>query len=663
MKSAGLDLIIPVTLEADWIPAESVAESILEQNRRFGFTKFALAMPCKGWRGVSYPPPAHFLERAECFRRVRALLPDHIRCGWWHTLVLKSGPTPGVSRIVREDGTEAPFSSCPLDPEYRRRFAADVTAVLAVCKPDFLLLEDDFGMNCHGGSGCFCRRHLEEFARREGRFYSREELHELFTDTPDESRELLRRYQLLQRDSLVLFAEAIRAAADRVMPELTIGYDQPGCSRKDGDSVEAVARALAGKRHTPWVRFCGTFYGADPISQIPEKLFCCLYYRQHISGDFGFYHESDSYPHTRFHVSAGSMRVFMSAAYSYGYDGSVFQTQQLLDDPNEEDAYGKMFAEERKRFLALREKVSGCRVRGVRLHHDPFDAANFPKYGPAWLASLAAMGIPHTTEEAETAFISGNQLRFADDATIMKYLSKGLILDGLAAKVLCERGYGAYLGVNVRLPLVEGNERFDLEAREIIDPKFIPDCRGRHMPRGDNYSPGGNGEVYRIEIADPACEVVTEIVTFRNEPMAPGMTRFRNRLGGTVVVYATEVYGNASNSLFNYRRQKLLQELIRQHSDSVPMMKNAPRVYLIVNEAPADRDYLGVLTCINLCPDPPENPELHLPAAWRQNIVFKQMDPDGLWRNAEIEATGDGIILRQPLLYTRPFYLLAAKTK
>ena len=463
--------------------------------------------------------------------------------------------------------------------------------------------------------------------------------------------------------SLVLFAQTIRSAADRVMPELSIGYDQPGCSRKDGDSVEAVARALAGKRTTPWVRFCGTFYGIDSIDRIPAQIFCCLYYRQHIAGEFGFYHESDSYPHTRFHVSASQMRVFMSAAYSYGYGGSVFQTQQLLDDPNEEEAYGKMFAEERKRFLSLREKVIGCRVRGVRLHHEPFEAANFPKYGPAWLTSLAAMGIPHTTEEAEIAFISGNQLRYADDSTIMKYLAKGLFLDGLAAKVLCERGYGEHLGVNLRAPLVEGNERFDLEAREIVNPKFIPDCRGRHMPRGDNYSPGGNGEVYRIEITDPACETVTEIVTFRDEPMAPGMTRYRNRLGGTVVVYATEVNGNASNSLFNYRRQKLFQELIRQCSDFLPMVKNAPRVYLIVNEAPAGRDDFAVLTCINLCADPLEKLELHLPAAWRGKVAFERMNPDGRWQEAETETTADGIILHQPLLYTRPLYLLAAKTK
>ena len=661
MKKEELDIIVPVALETDWGSRETIAESILEQNKRFGFTKFALAMPGKGWRSVSYPPEEYFLEKAKLFLAVKKALPEYIRCGWWHTLVLKSGPTPGFARVVRQDGTEAPFSSCPLDPGYRKRFSDDVASVIRIARPDFLLLEDDFGMNCHGGPGCFCPRHLEEFARREGRFYSREELRDLFENSPLESRELLRRFQSLQKDSLVLFAQAIRSAADREAPEISIGYDQPGCSMKDGDSVEAVARALAGKNHRPWARFCGTLYGMEQISRTPAILFPCLYFKQHIPDDFGFYHESDSYPHTRFMVSASAMRVFMSAAYSFGYGGSVFQTQQILDDPNEEKAYGAMFAEERKRFNALHQAVRNCRVRGVHVPFVPFDAVNFPKQGPAWAGVLSAMGIPYTTDKADISFVSGDQLLFADDRMIRGYLSKGLFLDGPAARVLCSRGYGEYLGVDVQFPLIEGMEKYDLEAREVIRPDFLKGNKGRNMHRGDVFSPLGNGDVFKLIPSDPGCETVTEIVTFRREPMAPGMTRFRNRLGGRVVVCASEVNGNASSSLFNYRRQKLFQELILWCSDSVAFVKNEPRVFCIVNEAPEDEDFRYVLTLIDLCPDPLAKLELHLPPDGRESVDWKIMDHEGVWQDAPVKKTGDGILLDHPLPYTEPVYLMAAK--
>ena len=140
------------------------------------------------------------------------------------------------------------------------------------------------------------------------------------------------------------------------------------------------------------------------------------------------------------------------------------------------------------------------------------------------------------------------------------------------------------------------------------------------------------------------------------------MTRYRNRLGGQVVIYASEVCGNGASSLFNYRRQKLFQELLCRCADFLPFVKNEPRVGLVVNEAPADRNFRGVLTLIDLCPDPLEKLELHLPPDWRENIVFKLMDRDGLWQNAPVEMTGDGIILNRPLHYTEPVYLLVEKT-
>lgn len=659
-----LDMIIPVELGTDSTAFEVVVGSIMEQNQLFGFTKFALSTPEKGWRSVSYPPKEFFVEQAQRFLKVKNALPPHIRCGWWHTLILKSGPTPDLTRIVREDGTEAPFSTCPLDPEYRRRFTEDVAAFLKICRPDFMFTEDDFGLNCHGGPGCYCQYHLEEFAKREGRFYSREELRELFKGSRVGSRELLRRFKTLQKDSLVQFAEAIRAAADSVMPELPIGYDQPGCSVHDGNSVEAVARALAGKNHTPWSRFFGTFYGPECIPAIPSRLFNCLYFKQHIKGDFTFYHESDSYPHTRFYNSAGNMRTLMSSAYSYGYDGSVFQTQQCLDDPGEEKVFAQMFADERVRFNALHEKVKQCTVCGVQLHHDPFDAANFPKQGPAWLEPVTFMGIPYTTDEdSAVAFISGNQLQFADEETIIKYLSKGVFLDGLAAKVLCERGYGSYLGVDVKSLLLEGNEKFDFCSREVIREPFVPESKGRTMVRGDGmvFCPNGNGDIYRLEVTDPACGIVTEIVSFRHEVLGPGMTRFQNKLGGKVVIWATDVSMGSSSSLLNYRRQKLFQELLMWCSDPVPYVKNVPRMYLIVNKAPEDCDHFGVLTCSNLCPDPLEKLELHLPQAWLEKSAFRIMDENGLWQKADVEKTCDGIILNKTLEYTRPVYLLVEK--
>ena len=653
-----LEIFVPVSLDGDHKDARSIAGSILTQYNAYGFKRFCLSMPRGGWRSVSYPPREFFEKKADLFLQVRSLLPREISCGWWHTLVLKSGPTPGYTRILRLNGTEAPFSSCPLDPAYRKRFAEDVAFVLAKAHPDFFITEDDFGISCHGGLGCFCKHHLEEFARREGRYYSREELEILFTERKAESRELLRRWETLSADSLALFAAAIREEADKLTPEIPMGIMDPGCSEKDGNSTEKVARAIAGKNHTPFARFHGTFYCGENIPNIPWALFHALYAKEHIKGKFRFIHESDTYPHTRFYTSGASMRAMMGAIYSCGYDGSVFQTQQLLDDPDEENTYGTMFMKERTRFNALSRHVEGCTLEGVRIFYDPFEKSNFPKNDPEWLRVMSSFGIPYTSKESvKIVCISGEQLRFVPAEKIRELLSGSVILDGDAAKLLTERGFSELLGAEVTEPLIEGNARFDLGAREELSPDILPELKGRQMHRADMYCPHGTGLLYRVKITDPACEEITKVINFKGEYTAPGMTFFRNALGGNVVIYATALANHFGSSLFNYRRQALIQELLIRCGTSFPMVRKAPKVFLTVNVPQKEKEFRRLITAINLAADPLEELELYLPEELRDCNDFSYLDQQGQWQKTAFEKLPEGVLLKHRFNCAEPVFI------
>ena len=74
-----LDVIIPISLELDAPTKESVFSEILEQNERYGFTRFALAAPCGGWRSYQYPPKSHFIERATMFAEIKNRLMPMLR--------------------------------------------------------------------------------------------------------------------------------------------------------------------------------------------------------------------------------------------------------------------------------------------------------------------------------------------------------------------------------------------------------------------------------------------------------------------------------------------------------------------------------------------------------------------------------------------------------
>lgn len=654
-----LDIIIPISLDSDWPTKDIIIDDIMELYNNYSFTRFALTAPCGGWRAVGFPPREFYEERAKLFAEVKSeLSPYGIDCGWWITATLKSGRSDEFTGVVREDGTESPFQNCPFDENFKRQFA-EMTALFAeIAKPAFIITEDDYTL----GTGCFCKNHLDEFASREGKYYSRDELLSAFNSDTEEGYALMRRWRELTKESLVSFADAIRKEVDKKSPEIPIGYMQSGAADYEGDATEAIARALAGPNHTPFSRLFGVAYCGIESKDIPHTMFHPLYSKQHIKGDFDFYHESDTFPHTRFFTEGKQMKVIMSAAYSYGYIGSTFNIRQLLDDANEEKTFPAMFKSERKKFNALFNAVKGCRITGAQLCYDPFwntaDKKSTEHDYPLWIRAVSLFGIPHTTEESDVAFWDIRQAKHADDETVLKYLSKGLFLDGTAAKALCERGFGEYLGVEIGDDVATHPLCWDLGAREIICEKFRTEGKGKNMPAAHMFANGRNGKLLKITVTDQNADVISEEYNYLKEFISPAMTRFENKLGGKVVILGQTLNDNYSQSLFNYRRKKLFEELLLWCGDKYLFVRKEPNIYTIVNEPVSDKEFMGIVTLINLGADTISDITLHLPEKWAVAKRFYILNQDGEWEKAECVNENQELKLGLELDYCEPLYLM-----
>ena len=655
------DIIVPIAIELDDPTPESTIADILEQNRNYGISRFALACPGGGWRSVGAPPAKRFEELAQFFKTVRdKLVPYGIECGWWDTLTVKSGPVEGGIRPIKIDGEEHGFASCPIDPVFIKKIAENMSLFAKIAKPAFIITEDDFSISAF--AGCFCKYHLDGFAKRMGKYYSREELVEIFKLKNPEDINLTKQWREFIKEGLVNLAKAIRAEVDKENPEIPIGYMQAGSCDRDGDVTFDICRAFAGDRHTPFSRLCGAMYGGFDAKAVPHQLYHALYGRQHIEGDFIFYHESDTFPHTRFFTAGAHMRSMMSAVYSYGFDGSTFQTQQLLDYANEEPAYGKMFAKQRARFRTACNISKQCEIKGVQIDYDPFfNTLDRNKESvPFWVKPISRFGIPHTTTESNVCFWDIHIARFADDETVLKKLSKTLFLDGAAAKALCERGFEKYIGVKVSESVTKNSRLvFDLGARETIKDGVAPNSKGRNMPSAHMLAPHGNGELLKLEVTNPDCRVLTEAYTFQKNLICPAMTVFENDLGGKVVVMGETIENNMSQSLYNYRRKKIFLELLHKYNDEFVTVTDAPDVYLIENEAKDESKsgFKGMLTLINLCEDELDFVQLHLPPKWK-TAEFKIMDKNGEWQNLDVTKTEDGIVIEKQLGYLMPMFVL-----
>jgi len=663
LKSIELEYIVPIALDIDWPTEKSIISCILEQYENFGIKSFALASPSIGWRSAGYPPREVYEQQGHLFAKVKkALKPYGIKCGWWVATTLKSGTTDEFQPIIKEDGSLHGFASCPLDDNFKRKFAENVALFAKIGKPDFILTEDDFSIRATGG--CFCERHLNEFANRMGRYYSREELLSAFSREDEEGFELLKKWRLLMRDSLVGLAERIRKELDKETPEIPMGCNQPGGVDSDGDATEVIMRAMAGERHTPFSRLYGTFYCGVDVKKFPEVMYHPLYTKQHTDENYIMYHETDTYPHTRFFTAGKHVKAMMGIVYSWGFDGSVVQTQQLLDNPNEEKAYGTVIKNENARFNAVNRIAKECSIKGVEIDYDPFwnTAIKNPRTAePLWANSVSRFGLPYTTDEADVAFWDVRQAKYADNETVLKRLSKGVFLDGDAAKALCERGFGKYIGVEMGEDPVNGSKlMFDLGAREVICDNFFEEGEGRNMPSAHMYAPSGNGRWYEMKITDEKCEVITEAYTFQKKLITPTMTRFENELGGRVVVMSLTLDGNLSQALLNYRRQRLIQRLLLWCCDKYVFVKENPDVFLIVNEPKnsENKEYLGMLTLVNLCADTIEKTEIHLPPHLNCAKDFCILNENGEWEKLSCGKCDDGIEINEKMEYCEPMYIL-----
>ncbi|WP_328321429.1 hypothetical protein [Streptomyces sp. NBC_00388] len=146
---------------------------------------------------------------------------------------------------------------------------------------------------------------------------------------------------------------------------------------------------------------------------------------------------------------------------------------------------------------------------------------------------LLRYGVPVTAEDAPVRALFGQAARAFDDAALRRMLSGGLLVDGVAAQVLTERGFGALLGVTV-------TELADRHAPSAPGPYSLEcapappaEAAGDDIHLSVNLQPA----LARLDPAGGA-DVWTTILTPDLRPWGPGRCVFTNELGGRVGVLA-----------------------------------------------------------------------------------------------------------------------------
>ena len=626
----SLDPALPFVFYAD--RPEAMFAAMREIKRTTGIRHFLLIAPSKAIRFTGFPDETLYEAIGDLVGRVRiALEPEGFRISWWNTATLKVGSGAPLTPITGLGGATTPFSYCPLDPGFRRRFIRQCQIVAGRARPYMILFEDDYEFSNHGrvGYGCFCKSHLERFAEITGRAYTREDLEACFREVNDTSIALRRQYAGMMRETLADLAAETAAAVQAISPDTRLGLCQPGCWAVDGDMTEAVTLAFGG-RNRPWIRICGASYGTDDPVSLPPGMLNVLFTAQRLPATVEKIHESDTFPHNRFFCSAAMLESMISLALSYGCSDSMLYATHHLPEPLIERGYLDMYRDNRRRFAAIRDALEGCEVDGLGLVTRPDSVYAAPWTGSGMADSglggpmhasrlFGRYGFPYTTRPAEVQVLVGETTaRILENDEVERLLAGRLLLDGPAARVLTERGYADLIGASVTDAPAP-----DFNAELVQTAAGFEDLAGQVLYSMAYYQWGTEYDAIHVAALLPGTERVTNFV-YQGQPVLadreplirrPGLMRCVNRLGGRIVLSPTSFATRSANFFGNPKREVLRRLIAWLSPEALPAaVLEAPNVSLTANRS-GDGSSL-ILTLINLCTDPVPTLKLALASAF-----------------------------------------------
>lgn len=374
----------------------------------------------------------------------------------------KKSPAEQFNNIVNIDGVPQGQGFCPLDARLKAFYSDYVARLAEECRPDMVMLDDDFRMSIRKGElpCCACPDHMARISEILGEKISAEAIRPyILSGKANKYRDA---WFKAQNDGLLELAEAIRKEVDKRAPDVNVCVcSAPSWWNVDGTDGMAISRALAGK-NPPILRLSGAPYWAvrgrrSLITVLDYSRACASFC--HGNG-IELMCEGDSYPRPRQNCPASFVEIFDGVMRADGgYDGILKYMFDYTAGPELELGYLKLHNCNRAMLDKIGEWFADGANAGVRAVVKPYNARiadlDLSSYDlwspfPSDATMLGSSSIPTVYRgEGICNSVFGENARLYD----LKELKKGSILDGASAVILSERG------VDVGIECVGGFEK------------------------------------------------------------------------------------------------------------------------------------------------------------------------------------------------------------
>ena len=534
--------------------------------------------------------------------------------------------------------------ACPFDEGFRD-YIYDVMQKVTLAEPDCIMVDDDFRLITRSAYGCACPLHMNKLKELTGRDISREELWDSLVADDEEVKSA---FVETQRISLIETAKIMRQGVDSVNPKMPVSYC---CVGTNVEFADEISSALAGEGNPVTIRINNGNYtapgaryfsiafsrAASQIAKIGDRADVILA-------------ETDTCPQNRYSTGAMSLHTHFTGTILEGAQGAKHWITRLsAHEPESGKAYRKVLSKYRGFYEELAHIVPTLKWRGFKMPLQKNARYDFNSrfYGAqsdhdnAWCTCvLERFGLPvyFSAEDGGIICLESDMDRWYTDDEIMNILSGQVFLASDTAANLVKRGFGKYIGVDVR----EWNGKQPMGEKLFVN--------GNHTGRQVNLKE-------LIPAKDTICDsMVYNTVDKENyEDLFPGTTICNNELGGRVVTFCgtprAEYNIIEAFAFLNYSRK---QQFIRlaEATDEMPLYyPNDEEVYLRVADMADGGLFCGMF---NLGFDPIDEIEL----ISKRNITsISRLMPDGTREDVEFTKDGDKYILQIPCYTLNPVIL------
>ena len=577
--------------------------------------------------------------------RSGVLIQASIGHGW-----VLNQPSAFTKYVNLTDGA-SPEICCPYDKEFRR-YIRKAARTIASAHPDHIMLDDDFRLTFRPGRGCACALHMAEFNRRAGTAFTREDLLAAIKAKDENSARYEEIFVGTQIDSLVECAREIRAGIDEADPTL------PGSFCACGDGTEGayeIAAIMAGKGNPVTVRLNNANYCTGDPRDFAQSLHRAAAQIASLKGKPDvLLAETDTCPQNRYSTPAAKLHSHFTFTILEGAKGAKHWITRLgTFEPSSGEAYRKKLAKYRGFYEALSDMNDTLTWLGCRIPVPPRSVyaicpgERHASEHKGWRTTLLdRLGLPmHFSGAGKGAvFFDGDADVGFTDEELTRLLAGVVVLDAPAAERFIARGFGKYLGVDLRRRAA--NER-NASGEMIFEGVSTAAQAGAReiIPLSSNVKQ--HSTVYYLRDGK------------YYDMMFPGVTSYRNELGGTAVVFGGEtafpyaIVGGAF-SFLNETRKKQMAEIL---TDLGVLPAYYPGDLEMLMKAAETEDGALFLALLDMSLDPVEE-ELPL-VIYRDVTRIRRLTPTGEYEDVAFTRDGDLYTLSLSAGVFDPLILLA----